>query len=267
MFNVDELIWIDFESASALDLKAVGTVRYAADASTRAIVLAYAIGNAPALTWHADGAILDWNDAPEDLRDAFTSRRDHRRVERQLRQRDLELRDARISFPGAGARHRCDDPGRRLQSADRSRKRLARTSAARASRRTARSSSGCSASRARRPRAHPAEWQQFLAYARQDVEAMRDVYRRTRPLPHEEWQQYWAFEHVNRRGVAIDVPFVHPRCCTRGRGCRRHRPAAGRANRRGCHPGHAGETARGLAARSAHRRCDARGADGWRSRR
>ena len=34
------------------------------------------------------------------------------------------------------------------------------------------------------------------------------VYRQTRPLPHEEWQQYWAFERVNRRGVAVDVPFV-----------------------------------------------------------
>ena len=37
---------------------------------------------------------------------------------------------------------------------------------------------------------------------------MREVYRRTRPLPHEEWQQYWAFEHVNRRGVALNMPYV-----------------------------------------------------------
>ena len=37
---------------------------------------------------------------------------------------------------------------------------------------------------------------------------MRDVYRRTRPLPLAEWQQYWAFEHINRRGVAVDMPFV-----------------------------------------------------------
>ena len=58
------------------------------------------------------------------------------------------------------------------------------------------------------PADHPEEWQRFLAYARQDVEAMRDVYRRTRPLPREEWRQYWAFEHINRRGVAVDVPFV-----------------------------------------------------------
>jgi hypothetical protein len=27
-------------------------------------------------------------------------------------------------------------------------------------------------------------------------------------LPRREWQQYWAFEHINRRGVALDMPFV-----------------------------------------------------------
>ena len=58
------------------------------------------------------------------------------------------------------------------------------------------------------PADHPEEWQRFLAYARQDVEAMREVYRKTRPLPLEEWQQYWAFEHINRRGVVLDMPFV-----------------------------------------------------------
>ena len=30
----------------------------------------------------------------------------------------------------------------------------------------------------------------------------------TRPLPLEEWAQYWAFEHINRRGVTVDMPFV-----------------------------------------------------------
>ena len=58
------------------------------------------------------------------------------------------------------------------------------------------------------PADHPEEWQRFLDYARQDVTAMRDVYRRTRPLPREEWQQYWAFEHINRRGIALDMAFV-----------------------------------------------------------
>jgi hypothetical protein len=71
MFNASDLIWFDFEVASLLDLKAVGTVRYATDASTRAIVLAYAIGDGPPAAWHADGEILNWDNAPDDLRAAF----------------------------------------------------------------------------------------------------------------------------------------------------------------------------------------------------
>src|SRR5215467_3476333 len=72
MLDADDFLWTDFEVyGGPLDLKAAGTFRYVATASTRAIVQAYAIGNAPAVTWHADGAILDWDNAPDDLRAAF----------------------------------------------------------------------------------------------------------------------------------------------------------------------------------------------------
>src|SRR5262249_46853564 len=71
-FGADNINWIDFEVLGGLlDLKTVGTFRYATAASTRALVLAYAIGDAPAHTWHADGAILDWDNAPNELRAAF----------------------------------------------------------------------------------------------------------------------------------------------------------------------------------------------------
>jgi DNA polymerase len=204
---VDDLIWLDFESASALDLKAAGTLRYATDASTRAIVLAYAIGDAPACTWHADGAILDWDDAPDELRAAFArgaifaawnasfdsavwnyatlgfpflelERVIDVMIQAGVSNLPTDLENASRALSGAGKQK----DGKKLirmfcvEGAD--------------------------------PRAHPEEWQRFLAYARRDVEAMRDVYRRTRPLPREEWQQYWAFEHINRRGVMVDVPFI-----------------------------------------------------------
>src|SRR5215831_4123072 len=49
MFNVDDIGWIDFEVfGGSLDLKAAGTFHYAAAGSTRAIILAYALGGAPA---------------------------------------------------------------------------------------------------------------------------------------------------------------------------------------------------------------------------
>jgi DNA polymerase len=207
MFDPSDLVWFDFEAASARDLKADGTLCYAADPSTRAIILAYAIGNAPALTWDADGAILDWDHAPEDLRArvsqgailaAWNASFDSNiwnystlnfpfllpervidvMVQAGISNLPTDLESASRALGGEGKQK----DGKKLiklfcvECAD--------------------------------PREHPEEWQRFLAYARQDVEAMRDVSRRTRPLPPEEWRQYWAFEHVNRRGVMLDMPFV-----------------------------------------------------------
>jgi len=207
MFNVNDLIWLDFESAGALNLKAAGTFRYAADASTRASVLAYAVGDGPALAWHADGAILDWANAPNDLRAAFDrgmtlaawnagfdsaiwnyatlgfpflapERVIDVMIQAGVSNLPTDLESASRYLGGAGKQK----DGKKLiklfcvEGAD--------------------------------PREHPEKWQRFLAYARQDVEEMRDVYRRTRPLPPEEWRQSWRFEHVNRRGVELDTTFV-----------------------------------------------------------
>jgi DNA polymerase len=207
MFGTSDLVWMDFESTSTLDLGAVGTLRYAADTSTSAIVLAYALGDARALTWHADGAILDWNHAPSHLRGAFArgatfaawnagfdsavwnyatlgfpflevERVIDVMVQAGVSNLPTDLGSASRALGGAGKQK----DGKKLiklfcvEGAD--------------------------------PGDYPEEWQRFLAYARQDVEAMREVHRRTRPLPLAEWQQYWAFEHINRRGVMLDVPFV-----------------------------------------------------------
>jgi DNA polymerase len=208
MFDADNLTLMDFEVyGGPLDLKAAGTFRYVAAASTRAIVLAYAIGNAPALTWHADGAILDWDNAPDDLRNAFEhgatlaawnasfdaavwnyatlgfpfltpERVIDPMVQAGVSNLPTDLEHASRYLGGAGKQA----DGKKLiklfsvEGAD--------------------------------PHEYQDEWQRFLAYARQDIEAMRDVYRKTRPLPPAEWEQYWAFERINRRGVALDLPFV-----------------------------------------------------------
>ena len=205
MFN--DIVWADFESASALDLKAVGTLRYAIDASTRAIVLAYAIGNVPALTWHANGAILDWDHAPNDLRAAV----DGGAI---LAAWNAAFDSAVWNYSTLGfpflPPERVIDP---MIQAGVANLPTDVESASRALGGAGKQKDGkkliklfCVEGAA--PGEHPAEWERFLSYARMDVEAMRDVYRRTRPLPREEWDQYWAFEHINRRGVAVDVPFV-----------------------------------------------------------
>jgi hypothetical protein len=60
-------LFFDFETASAVNLQTAGAFRYARDQSSRAIVLSYALGDGPVRVWHANGANLDWRDAPSDL--------------------------------------------------------------------------------------------------------------------------------------------------------------------------------------------------------
>ena len=207
MFNPCDLIWADFEVASAIDLKAAGTFRYVTDPSTRAIVLAYAIGDGPPAAWHADGEILNWDNAPDDLRAAFD--------------RGATFGAWNGGFDAAGWNYatlgfpflppeRVIDP---MVQAGVSNLPTDLESASRALGGEGKQTDGKKLVRlfcieGAAPREHPAEWKRFLAYARQDVEAMRDVYRKTRPLPLAEWREYWAFEHINRRGVVLDMPFV-----------------------------------------------------------
>ena len=226
----------DFESSrpEVSISKAAGTYTYAATAD--AIVCAYAVGDAPAQSWHADGAILDWDHAPHDLRAAFESRHDLRRVERELRCRDMELQHARISL----SRRRSASSTRWFRPASPTCRPIFE-GASRALGGAGKQTDGKKLIRlfcveGAAPSEHPEEWQRFLAYARQDVEAMRDVYRRTRPLPRAEWEQYWAFEHINRRGVAVDLPFVRRAAALAAEDAVASRPPADRADRRDRHP-------------------------------
>src|SRR5262249_43331039 len=208
LFNVDDIGWLDFEVfGGALDLKAAGTFRYAAATSTRAIALAYAFGDEPVRIWHADGAILDWDQAPDDLRAAF-----ERGVIFAAWNAGFDSavwNYATLGFPflpperiidvmiQAGVSNLPTD----LESAS-------RYLGGEGKQKDGKKLIKLFCVEGADPRKYPEEWQRFLAYARQDVEAMRDVYRRTRPLPLAEWQQYWAFEHINRSGVMLDMPFV-----------------------------------------------------------
>lgn len=58
------------------------------------------------------------------------------------------------------------------------------------------------------PAERPEEWARFISYGVRDTAEMREVWRHTRPLPFEEWEDYWVSERINERGVAIDVDFV-----------------------------------------------------------
>ena len=205
MFDPRDISWVDFEVASKLDLKAVGTLRYATDVSTRAIILAYAIGDGPALSWHADGAILDWDHAPDDLRAAFDRGATFAAWNASF---DAAIWNyATLGFPFLAPERVIDV----MIQAGVSNLPTDLESASRALGGEGKQKDGKKLIKlfcveGADPREYPEEWQLFLNYARRDVGEMRDVYRRTRPLPLEEWREYWAFEHINRRGVASTCP-------------------------------------------------------------
>jgi DNA polymerase len=48
-------------------------------------------------------------------------------------------------------------------------------------------------------------WALYLDYSVQDTDLMRAVWKTTRPLDADEWKVYWASEHINDRGMMVDL--------------------------------------------------------------
>jgi DNA polymerase len=208
ILSAAQIIWVDFETkAPEVDLEAGGTFRYVAEPSTQAIVLAYAIGDAPARIWHADGAMLDWDTAPDDLRAAFA---DGAILAAWNAGFDAAIWNyAALGFPFLAPERIIDAAVQAaVSNLPRDLEGASRALGGAGKQKDGKQLIKLFCTEGADPREYPEEWQRFLSYARQDVDAMRDVYRRTRPLPRKEWQEYWAFEHINRRGVTVDVRFV-----------------------------------------------------------
>ena len=58
---------------------------------------------------------------------------------------------------------------------------------------------------------HPVEWAQFVEYARYDIEAMREVYKKCPRWNYhgEELELWWLDQQINDRGVHIDTNLLH----------------------------------------------------------
>ena len=177
------------------------------DETTKAIVLAFAIGDEPAEVWHAAGAILDWNDAPENLRTAVESGMTLAAWNTGF---DLAIWNyATIDFPFLAPDRVIDVMAQAMASnlpADLEGASTRLGGGGKQKDGKALIRLFCVEGAA--PDAYPDEWQRFLDYAARDIEAMREVYRRTRPLPMREWAEYRAMEAINQRGIGIDVAFA-----------------------------------------------------------
>jgi DNA polymerase bacteriophage-type len=217
-FAADTIGWIDFESRSDTDIKRAGAVRYATEAD--AIVLAYAIGDAPPVTVSVtafDGP-LTWADMPDEVR------MHHLNVQRGggiwaawNAGFDRAIWNyATVGFPELEPHHIIDVMAQGAASGlppdldlaakfSGSTHKVASGSELIALFCTAKGYKGVRGT----PQSHPDEWRSFCeVYARGDITAMREIFKRTRQLPLAEWREYWAMEAINARGAAIDLGMV-----------------------------------------------------------
>lgn len=211
----NDWIFIDVETRSSEDVTVHGAYRHCAHA--RVTVVAYAVGDGPVKDWVLDdwtpGKKLDWNDAPGDLLDALQEIEEGRKwfvswnagfEFNAFTRAMLGLEDFRVEWMIDA-----------MVQAMRSHLPADLAGAAKAIGMTQKQASGkaliklfADEAGEATPHSHPAEWQQFREYARDDVAAMRDVFFATMPLHRRMWEEYWVSERINHRGVAVDLPFV-----------------------------------------------------------
>ncbi len=201
-------LWLDFETYSATDLKAVGTYKYAASASI--LLAAYAINDGPVHVWDATATPSD-PEFEKALREADE-------VWAHNAQFDKAILAAQHFIPHVDlSRWRCSmamalshalpaslsdlctvlrvpedkaklSEGKKLVSLF-TQPQPANRKIARATRET-----------------HPAEWARFIAYAANDIEAMRECVRR---MPSWNWNasaidEWHLDQRINERGFQVD---------------------------------------------------------------
>lgn len=198
------------------DVTRSGAGRYSA--SSKVIMFQYAIGpTEPVKIWALEDfdSHLRWLDAPRDLLDfmsralrgeawfvawnsAFDRQVSNRGMTKPTRRDPMPVRtvlDAMAqavasNLPaGLGRAHKAIGGDGKLPDG---RKLIAMFSPA----------DGCT------PQSHPEDWATFCDYGIQDVAALRDVFLNTRPLFDWEWEQFWASEMINDRGLPIDRGYV-----------------------------------------------------------
>lgn len=210
----NDLIFIDVETRSTEDVTVHGAYRH--NANGRVTIVAYAIGNEPVKDWVLEdwtpGKKLSWAKAPTDLLDA---------VQR------AKGGEAWFVAWNAGFEYNAFTRGMKhlgfraewmidaMVQAMRSHLPADLAGAARAIGLTQKQTAGKALIKifavegnGVTPQTHPEEWAQFRSYARDDVASMRDVFFATMPLSRRMWEEYWASERINHRGVPVDLDFV-----------------------------------------------------------
>lgn len=215
--DINSYCFIDTETLSNADLKATGAYPYSADDAFRVMIVTYAIGDGPVQIWEQEvahiGGTLDWNDAPEDLW-AFSERVakgkawfvawnaafDRLALSRGMASggwiRPEHFLDGMVQAVRSHLPPDLASAGRLVNAEVQKRpdgKRLIQLFCVPPF--TA-------------PADNAAEWASFRAYALDDIPPLRAVWQATLGLTRMEWEQYWASERINDRGMPVDSEFA-----------------------------------------------------------
>jgi DNA polymerase len=200
-----DILQIDFETASQCDLLTEGGYRYATDRTTRVLMMGWAFNDEPAVVWTPDqpfpqrvidhvkagGEIRAWNAQFERLIWWYVLGPDYQLPEPKLEQFKCTAARARAhGLPGS-----LKDTGRALalemQKQDAGQRLIKLYCVP-----------------GHKTEIPPDDWALFLDYCRMDVEVERHIGTFLRELTDTEWQDYWANERINDRGVPVDVAFA-----------------------------------------------------------
>jgi DNA polymerase len=193
-------VHLDIESRSALALDRVSTWRYAGDASTEVLCVAYAVGDGPIELWTPGARVPDKIiAAAADANSYFVAHNAH--FEFSIIERLLA---PRFEWPTISIeRFRCTMATARAAALPGS----LDGAAAALGLETRKDKAGAKlmreiAGRQREPT--PEELERLAAYCRQDVEVERELFRRLPPLTEPE-QALWVLDHrINQRGIPVD---------------------------------------------------------------
>ncbi len=199
------LCFIDTETRSPLSVTDVGAGRYSRFCDV--IVVTYALDDGPVKVWAVEdfNTRLSWHSAPAELRKhkgkfvAFNSAFDRQVINRGIS--DVQFLVER--FYDAAVQGAAANLPRTLDNAAKACGHVGKNEDGKALIKMF-----CDTARAETPQSHPVEWAAFLDYAKVDIDALRAVWNGTLPLPEWQWEEFWAAEKINDRGLPIDRVFA-----------------------------------------------------------
>jgi DNA polymerase len=190
------VLWIDFESRSHVDLKSRGVYNYCQDASTQVLCMSYAFGDDDVVTW------LPSEPFPEAVRSHTGIIYAHNAAfERLIFWYVLGINFDLTQFYCTATQGRANCAPGSLEDVGRF--------------------AGASMKKDHRGaqlirllcippfKEDPALMAEMVAYCEQDVRAMRSISKALRPLSADELADYHVNERINDRGVLVDVPLCH----------------------------------------------------------